>query len=372
MSGGACDVAVAGGGLVGAAIAWGLADLGLKVAMLDEGDETFRASRGNFGLVWVQGKGEGFAPYAEWTRSSADLWPGFAGRLSDELGIDIGYRKPGGLHLCLSEQELLERAALLARLRKEAGPRGYDYRLLDRTEVREMLPLAGDAVVGASYTPHDGHVNPLYLLRALHKGFLARGGRYLPNHPVERIARSGNEFQVRAGGETYSAGKVVLAAGLGNRALGRQVGLDVPVGPLKGQILVTERARMVFDLPTTSVRQTEEGSFLLGDSHEDVGLSVEATTAIMREIAGRAIRSFPFLASLRVVRAWGCLRTMTPDGFPVYAESETCPGAYAASCHSGVTLAAQHALRLAPLIAGGGFRKELAVFSAERFGDAAA
>lgn len=372
MSGLSHDAVVIGGGVVGAAIAWGLAELGLMVMMLDEGDDAFRASRGNFGLVWVQGKGEGFAPYAAWTRSSADLWPGFAARLSDGVGLDIGYRKPGGLHLCLSEQELEERATILGRLRAQAGARGYDYRLLDRCEVREILPLAGDAIAGASYTPHDGHVNPLYLLRALHKGFLVRGGRYLPARSVERIARVGTGFEIRAGGETHRAGKVVLAAGLSNRALGRQVGLEVAVAPLKGQILVTERARMVFDMPTTFVRQTEEGSFLLGDSHEDVGLRVETTTEIMREIAGRAIRSFPLLASLRVVRAWACLRTMTPDGFPIYDESESYPGAFAVSCHSGVTLAAQHALRLAPLIAGGGFRQELAAFSAERFSDAAA
>jgi glycine/D-amino acid oxidase-like deaminating enzyme len=235
-----------------------------------------------------------------------------------------------------------------------------------------MMPSVGDAVAGASYTPHDGHVSPLYLLRALHEGFLARGGRYLPSRPVDRIGHSDSSFQVRAAGELHRAGKVILTAGLSNRELGEQIGLNIPVAPLKGQILVTERARMTFNMPTTFVRQTEEGSFLLGDSHEDAGFSVETTTAIMREIAGRAIRSFPFLKSLRVVRGWGCLRTMTPDSFPVYDESDSHPGAFAVSCHSGVTLAAQHALKLAPLIAEGGFRKAVGVFSAKRFSNAAA
>ena len=372
MIGSGSDALVIGGGLVGAAIAYGLADLGLKVVILDEGDNAFRASIGNFGLVWVQGKGDGFRPYAEWTRSSANLWPGFAETLSSELGLNIGYRQPGGLHLCLSGPELKERGRLLQGMHRQAGPAGYEYQLLDRSDVREMLPSVGDAVVGASYTPHDGHVSPLYLLRALHHGFLARGGQYLPNRPVDRIGHSDDSFEVRAVGETHRAGKVILAAGLSNRELGKDVGLHVPVAPLKGQILVTERARMVFDMPTTFVRQTEEGSFLLGDSHEDVGLNVQATTGIMSDIAARAIRSFPFLGSLRVVRAWGCLRTMTPDGFPIYDESASHPGAFAASCHSGVTLAAQHALKLAPLIAEGGFANSLSVFSAKRLSDAAA
>ena len=53
------DVAVVGGGLVGSAVAWGLARQGARVAVFDEGDTALRASRGNFGLVWVQGKGDG-------------------------------------------------------------------------------------------------------------------------------------------------------------------------------------------------------------------------------------------------------------------------------------------------------------------------
>ena len=366
------DVVVVGGGLVGAALGYGLADLGLAVTILDEGDDAFRASRGNFGLVWVQGKGDGLPAYAEWSRGSADLWPAFAERLSGELGLDIGYRKPGGLHLCLSEAELEERDRLLKRMHNQAGPRGYDYRMLDRAEVREMLPRAGDAVVGASFSPHDGHVSPLYLLRALHAAFLARGGRYRPGHAATSIERDGGGFRVEAGGETFRAGKVVLAAGLGNRELGRFVGLDVPVAPLKGQILVTERAAPAFDRPTTFVRQTEEGSIMLGDSHEDVGFDVSSTTDVMGEIARRAVRSFPFLRRLRVVRGWGALRIMTPDGFPIYDESPTQPGAFSVSCHSGVTLAAQHALTLAPLIARGGFNEALGHFSARRFQHAAA
>ena len=67
-------------------------------------------------------------------------------------------------------------------------------------------------------------------------------------------------------------------------------------------------------------------------------------------------------------RAWAALRVMTQDGFPIYDQSATCPGAFVATCHSGVTLAANHALVLAPLIAGGGLPPEtFDVFSARRF-----
>ena len=62
------DVLVLGGGLVGSAVAYGLAREGARVTVLDEDDGGFRASRGNFGLVWIQGKGYGLSPYARWSR----------------------------------------------------------------------------------------------------------------------------------------------------------------------------------------------------------------------------------------------------------------------------------------------------------------
>jgi glycine/D-amino acid oxidase-like deaminating enzyme len=363
----AYDAIVAGGGLVGSAVGYGLARQGLSVAVLDEGDLAYRASRGNFGLVWVQGKGDGLPAYADWTRSSADRWPAFAETLSGEIGQDIGYRKPGGIHLCLSEAEMEQAQAVLARLHNQAGPAGYDYRVLDRQEVLERLPGIGPAVVGGTYGPHDGHVSPLLLLKSLHAGLARHKGAYRPGAKAERITASGGSFRVEAGGETHVGAKLVIAAGLGSRALGRQVGLDVPVDPLKGQILVTERTKPLLDLPTIFVRQTEEGSILLGDSHENVGFDIGSTVDVISNIAARAVRSFPFLRDLRIVRSWAALRIMTPDGFPVYDESESCPGAYAVTCHSGVTLAAAHALRLAPAIVEGGFRELLTPFSVKRF-----
>ncbi len=81
------DAIVIGGGLVGAAIGYGLVRDGFKVAVVDEGDIAFRASRGNFGLVWVQSKGLGAPHYQRWTRLSAEEWPALAAELGERTGI---------------------------------------------------------------------------------------------------------------------------------------------------------------------------------------------------------------------------------------------------------------------------------------------
>ena len=360
------DILVVGGGLVGAAVAYGLSR-DAKVVVLDEGDVAFRASRGNFGLVWVQSKGDGAPPYAAWTRRSADLWPDFSDTLFEETGVATAYEKTGGLHFALSEADLDARKALVHRMHDVHGAEHYGARILDRAEVDEMMSGLGPDVVGATFCPHDGHTSPLYLLRALHAGIVRNGGRLVSDAKVEAIEREGGDFRVLTGQGAFSAAKVVLAAGLGNRPLGAVVGLSVPVKPIKGQILVTERMAPRLRYATHVVRQTAEGSVMIGDSQEDVGFDLASTTPVMSEIAARAVRMFPFLKDLRVVRAWAALRVMSEDGLPIYQESESHPGAFTINCHSGVTLAAAHAMALAPMIAGGGLGLELDAFAASRF-----
>ncbi|MSO75802.1 MAG: FAD-dependent oxidoreductase [Alphaproteobacteria bacterium] len=362
------DVLVLGGGLVGAAIAHGLTRRKLRVAVLDEGDLAFRASRGNFGLVWVQGKGRGMPAYADWARLSADLWPEFSAELEAITGQPVYYRKPGGLALCLSESEMEERATLIRGMHNQQGPKGYDCQMLDRKAVREMLPQAGPAVVGASYCPHDGHTSPLHLLRALHTAITQAGNDYLPEHRIEQLeGLAGGGFRVVAAGKTFAAPKVVLAAGLGNPGLGRQLGLNLPIRPQRGQILVTERLPAMFHYPINGVRQTAEGSIMLGSSQEEVGFNNSTSVDVLSRIASRAVRAFPVLAGANLVRTWGALRVLAPDEFPIYLEAPDYPGAFIATCHSGVSLAGAHALRYASYVAEGRLPAELAPLHVRRF-----
>jgi hydrogen cyanide synthase HcnC len=361
------DVAVVGGGLVGAAIGWGLARAGRRVAVLDEGDVAYRASRGNFALVWVQSKGLGMPEYAAWTRRSSDGWAGFAQALKEETGLDVAFQRPGGFHLCLSKAEFEARANTMKRLHNQPRMMQYPYEMMERGAVEKMLPQIGPEVVGGSYCPLDGHCNSLRLLRALHTGLKRHDADYLPNHIVETIEPRGGGFRLATQGGDVAAGKIVLAAGNGNARLGPMVGLDVPVRPQRGQIVVTERARPFLPYPVVTIRQTDEGSVMLGDSVEEAGWDDRVGSAVIATIANRATRMFPLLKGLNVVRSWAALRVMTADGFPIYQQSAICPGAFVATCHSGVTLAANHALAVAPMIAAGRLAADLDVFSARRF-----
>jgi glycine/D-amino acid oxidase-like deaminating enzyme len=366
------DAIVIGGGLVGSAVAYGLARDRLRVALIDEGDVAYRASRGNFGLVWVQSKGEGAPHYQRWTRRSAEEWPLLAAELRERTGIAVGYERPGGAHLCLGEAELEARQARMERMRVEAGNFGFDYRMLDHRELADLLPGLGPAVSGASWTPYDGHTNPLDLLHALHRGFVGLGGCYIPNSTIGEAVAAPHDFRISTAAGELAAPKVVLAAGLGNAQLAPHFGLEAPVRPQRGQILVTERAERVLPMPTTTIRQTVEGGIMLGDSQEDVGFDTAQKPSVMQTIARRAALSFPWLRELQIVRAWAALRVMPRDGLPIYDQSERYPGAFTANCHSGVTLAGAHANLLAPMVAAGTLDPALDLLSACRFGVPAA
>lgn len=360
------DMAVIGGGLVGTAIAYGLARLGRRVCLYDEGDIAYRASRGNFGLVWVQGKGQGLVPYGSWTQRSVRQFPEFAAQLRDDTGIDVALEQPGGFHICLSEAELNHRVEQLTRLVAQPGFESYPFDVLDRAALMRRLPGLGPQVAGATYCRLDGHLNPLRLLRALHAGFLQRGGTYHANAKVETITREGNAFALRTAAGATEAGQVVLAAGLGNATLAPQVGLAAMVRPQRGMVVVLERVRRFLLYPLSTLRQTDEGTVLIGDSQEEVGFDDSLDTAVLATLATRAAQVFPFLRDARVNRTWAALRVMSPDGFPIYEQSASAPGAFVVTCHSGVTLAAAHAFELAPRIVAGDLGAELSPFSSER------
>ena len=361
------DFIVIGGGLVGAAVSYGLRRTGASVIMLDEGDTAFRASRGNFGLVWVQSKGDGMHEYAAWSKKSSDLWPELASSLKEETGIDVGHHRPGGLELCLDEDEFREFENSIARMHNQPDVGENGRRMIDGDEVRKLEPHVGPEVVGASYCPYDGDVNPLLTLRALHRQCKKTGVDYRPEHKTLSIGPDMDGFKVNTTKGSITGHRVVLAAGNGNRELGQFVGLDIPVSPQRGHIVVTERVEPLFNHVLGQIRQTDEGTVMLGATAEDVGFDTSFNFDMAAKIVDRAIRKVPSLKTLKLIRSWSALRIMSPDGFPIYEESSEFPGAFVVTCHSGVTLAAAHALKLAPQLLEKTFNTSFAAFSPRRF-----
>ncbi|MBL22685.1 MAG: FAD-dependent oxidoreductase [Rhodospirillaceae bacterium] len=365
------EILVVGGGMFGAAIAYGLVRLGHDVIMLDEGDHSLRTARANFGLVWTQAKGKGLHRYHDWSVESGVLWRDFAPQLLEDTGIDVKHRTGGGLDILIGDEQRANKQQYIDEMKAQAEAAGssFEVKILDRREAQELLPniRLGQEVSGASYSAHDGDCNPLRLLRAMHAGFQKRGGRYIIETKADRVSHDGRFFVTETSRGKFQSDKIVIACGHGIGALAPMVGLDAPNRPQRGQVLITERVEASLDYCVTPFRQTNEGGFQLGNSEEDVGFDDWTTLDITQRIAERAVRAFPQLAGVRLVRTWAGTRVLTPDKCAIYDESESHPGAFVATSHSGVTLAAINAHHIAKWVSNGETEPGFEQFSAKRF-----
>lgn len=362
------EFVVIGGGVVGLSVALGMLRSGSSVTVLNGADSDFRASTGNFGLVWLQDKGPNFAPYARWTRAAVEAWPEFSRSLEASSHIDVALDQSGGYEFFTDQGEFEEYADRLRAQQIHLGNR-FSYELVSGDDMRREHPEFGPDVVGAAFCPLDGHVNPLRLLRALRATFLAEGGNITPDAHVVQVSSQPNggfELQLEQGGR-IAADRVALCAGLGATSLVRELGFSTEVKPQAGQLLITEKLVDRLPVLSSTIRQVDEGGVQIGASANDVGYNDGETADVICALAQHAVSVFPQLADVRVIRSWGALRVMSPDGHPVYAKSRHCDGAYLITCHSGITLASLHGSTLADWINGTSNAPELEAFDETRF-----
>lgn len=360
------DYAIIGGGIVGLCVAWGLLRKGLTVTVLDGDDGSFRASRGNFGLVWVQSKGLQEPRYAKWSQQSAAIWADFAAEVADATGRTIPLQQNGGFDLHFSEETLDATVQSYEALRDKLGG-DYPFEVLGHNALRKEEPHIGPRVVGAILHHQDGHANPLKLLLALAADVRRMGAKVLTGQRVVDVAKPDAFRLTCQDGSIIGAGKVVVAAGLGAAQLGPQMGFTAPIRPQRGQVLITEKLPKLINRPSVIARQVDEGGIQIGATNEEVGHNDRVTRSGMSGLAAEAIAAYPALARAQLVRSWGALRILTPDGLPIYQESAAMPGAFLVTCHSGITLAAAHARLLPDWLEGTQTAPDLETFSEARF-----
>lgn len=339
------DIIVVGGGIMGASTALGLVREGAgKVLMFDEQLPTQRLSRGNFGLTWFMCKGANNPIYARWSRMATMMWPEFAAKLKEESGYDVELEWNGGALHTIGDQQFQAYADSVENLRKVCAEDGLDYpvRMVDRAEFASMIPemKLGDEVTGAMYSEEQGHVNPLTLLAALRGAFLNKGGEYFGGLLVSAIEpNEDGSVCVKTSNGKYTCNKLVIAAGHGSSRLLENLSTRLNIYPQRGQLIVSERAKRVLNFPILAVRQTMDGTFMIGLSTEDTAHDHKVTVEAMKNQAGNAIQLFPELARINWVRGWGAIRVMTPDGGPIYDRIAEHNNIYILAGHSAVTLA---------------------------------
>ncbi|HEU5267690.1 MAG TPA: FAD-binding oxidoreductase [Jatrophihabitans sp.] len=336
-------VVIVGAGIIGAASAYFCARAGHDVTVVDRQAVAAGTTGAGEGNVLLSDKQPG--PELAMGLRAAQLW----NELGEELGADaFELERKGGVVVARSDDAL----AALRGLSVDQRDSGVESEQLDRGQLRDAEPHLADDLAGGAFYPQDLQVQPMlaaaHLLRAssavLRLGVEVTGLR-LGGDRVAGVVTSD---------DVIAADYVVNAAGTWSGRLAERFGAPVPVHPRRGFVLVTEPlppiirhkvysaeyvANVASDnegLETSAVVEgTRAGTVLIGASRERVGFDSTVSLPVVRRLAAQAVRLFPVLASVNLMRVYAGLRPYCPDHLPIVGADPRVPGLLHACGHEG-------------------------------------
>jgi glycine/D-amino acid oxidase-like deaminating enzyme len=373
------DVLVVGAGIVGAACAYYASRAGLAVTVLDAGPVVGGTTGAGEGNILVSDKQPG--PELALTLESRKLWLELAAELDD---FELEHK--GGLVVAATPAGLDELEALADRQEAE----GLVAERVGAERLTDHEPMLAPGLAGGVRYPQDMQVQPVLAAARLLAAARAAGATVRPYTPVVAVdrGRDGRVEGVRTPGGKVSAGAVVNAAGAWAGEVARLAGVDLPVRPRRGFILVTEplpplvrhkvyAAEYVGDVASGAaalqsspvVEGTRAGTVLIGASRELVGFDGSFALPVLRRLAAQAVALFPFLAGVCALRAYRGFRPFCPDHLPVVGADPRAPGLFHACGHegAGIGLAPATGAMVAALLRGEPPPLPVAPFRPERF-----
>jgi len=364
------DVLIVGGGVMGSAVAFRLAQRGVGVTVVERGIPGAEASSAAAGMLAPQTEADGPGPMLALGVKSRALYPDLATELRELTGIDVGYQRSGVLALGFHEED--DRALSFRRTWQVA--QGQRAELLAEAALRALEPALGPSVRAALHFPDDAQVNPAALARAFSQAAAAAGARFLQGRYVRRVVvEQGAVTGLELDGEVLSTDRVVLAAGSWS---GLVEGGGVPasvVRPARGQLVAIETRPPLFH-HVLSVHgrgylvPRRDGTVIAGSTVEMVGFRKEVTVGGLATILNLARTLVPGLADAPVLSSWSNFRPYTEDQLPVLGATAV-RGLFLATGHhrNGILLAPITGDAIAGLVATGDAGVDLAPFSVTRF-----
>ncbi|MEC2554272.1 FAD-dependent oxidoreductase [Bacillus tropicus] len=354
-----CDVLIIGGGIIGCSIAYYTSKYGRDVTIIEKGEFVSGTSSRCDGNILAIDKDPGFD--SQMSLVSQKL----VTDLSEELEHSFEYRAPGSILVCESDEEM-EAAQQWVTRQKEAG---LPFRMLDRQDIRAESPFFADDLLGGLECATDSTVNPYLLAFSLLAESKKYGMKAFNHTEVKEMKRDiDDSFIVETTNGTFTAKQVVNAAGVWAPKIGQMLDINIPIEPRKGHIIVASRQQHVgcrkvmefgyliskfggkrkVDALTEKYgvalvfEPTESQNFLIGSSREFVGFHTRINNEVIKCIANRAIRFYPKMADMMVIRSYAGLRPWTEDHLPIISRVEHIPNYFIAAGHEGdgISLAA--------------------------------
>jgi sarcosine oxidase, subunit beta len=375
-----CDVLVVGGGISGCAASYYLARAGHSVVLAEEDDLNTAASGRNAGSLHGQLQFEpyrtngrqwslDFLPALRFLNDSLAIWS----TLGEELGTDLEVSTRGGLLAADTDED----AALVAEKVTLEAAHGFPAELVTGSALRSLAPYLSPAMVAAEYCASEGKANPLLAAPAFARAARQHGARILIRTRVQTVGRCSGGFEVVTDGPAIRCAKLVLAAGGHIPALAAQLGIALPITDEPVQVHATEPMAPViphlvyYAGARLTLKQARSGTLLIGGgwpaSADAATGHPTVSTASMRQNLRVAAQVAPWIASVRVIRAWAGVGNATPDLRPLIGEIPAAPGAFVGMFpHMGLTAGPLLGQVLAALVEGRDPGRELHSFALDR------
>lgn len=342
------DVVVIGGGAIGCSIAYYLQKGGLRVTLVERNELCSGASGSNQGGATFS---RTLPPFTELAKKSQEMFE----NLEEELGYDIDMEEVSFL-LCAVDMNS-EKESLLNKTFEEIREIGTECHLLLGNELRRLdMPFCPNVQGAIEITKGIYILWPFKLVLAFAHAAETLGARILTFTEVKDIKVKNNRVSsvVTNRGELKPK-YIVNAAGAWSNKIGEMVGLDIPVKPQRGQLLVTEATRLypcryLMDIDylmiehsqreklevSTNLVQHKKGNWTIGSSRELAGFINKTTPEGMALLARKAIKFLLDLPLEHCIRSYSGLRPFCHvDGNPILGEVDKIKGFVIATGHGG-------------------------------------
>lgn len=373
MMGRQFDVIIVGGGIIGTSLAYFLSRNRVKVRVVEKEGIGQQASQGAVGFLTIDVVPFKPEPLLRAALNSRSSYPELAAEFQSAYGINIGLERCGTLRVSRTPKELSDLREEIAWHQAHVA----EVEFVSESQIRRRWPAVQGPIAGGFFYPSDFQVTSSRVVEAFRAGAEKHGAIFEEYNEVTGWQRKGRRLAGIVTNKGPVSGDVfVLCAGPWSQKLGELLEIDIPVYPVRGQLLIFEMKERLISCPIIMGGASE--SFYLGPKPdglyagttlEEAGFDVSCSPEALDRIAEQVAQIVPQVTQLPIKGSWAGLRPATKDKMPILGLAPGWDNLYLATGHfrKGILLAPWTGRTMTDLILGRKPEMPLDAFSPARF-----